>query len=477
LIKFGCDLEHIPNFYTPLARAVESSRPGPTELLANAKAGLDTQHSTTLNAPLHIAVQKAFRTGVSLLLDAGALVDIQNLSGATPLHAAVERGDRQTVDLLLKRGADASIKLQDGTTILDLAVRRGYENITGLLLDGGAAMDQTSTKFCRTPLNVAVGCNKAAIVRLLLDRGADINLPNKGEGGMMWSALHFAADTRSSVEILEILLKYKPALDLRDVENQTPLVIACRQPNIQKIQLLLTAGADATIAVTSSFPLVSRMLTQRKFAVAQLLFDHGASLDYRTARKDTHLHHAVSQDDQETALFLMKNKIEVDSKNMEDASPLMTAAMQDRPDIARILLQHGAAADLQDRTGNTALIHAAATGHLKVVSVLLEYKADPVILSKRGYHAIGAAQHYGNNDIEDLLVKFLESEGRVVYDIRWPGMPIILTREAKENGYELTVRYGRPWLVPKLSYPHDSRSSSTDSRRAVCGEPTSTGPS
>ena len=58
---------------------------------------------------------------VTLLLDKGAKIDVQDDRGYTALTTAAELGHDGVVDLLLKRGADRAIKSKDGKTAADLA--------------------------------------------------------------------------------------------------------------------------------------------------------------------------------------------------------------------------------------------------------------------------------------------------------------------------------------------------------------------
>ncbi len=57
-------------------------------------------------SPLILASANGHAEAVAALLDAGADIHAQDLTGWTALHAAAFRGDRATVSMLLGRGAD-----------------------------------------------------------------------------------------------------------------------------------------------------------------------------------------------------------------------------------------------------------------------------------------------------------------------------------------------------------------------------------
>lgn len=75
------------------------------------------------DTPLHIAVEKGNRFGVSLLVEEGADINRKGARGETPLHKAVGEFDQAMVSLLLKLGADGSVKSRDGETAEQFAKR------------------------------------------------------------------------------------------------------------------------------------------------------------------------------------------------------------------------------------------------------------------------------------------------------------------------------------------------------------------
>ena len=60
--------------------------------------------------------------GIELLLELGADINRQNLSGFTPLHHAVEAEALEAIELLLDRGADTTIKNQRNLTPAEFAL-------------------------------------------------------------------------------------------------------------------------------------------------------------------------------------------------------------------------------------------------------------------------------------------------------------------------------------------------------------------
>ena len=89
---------------------------------------------------LHLACRRGYDEIIQLLLDHGALTEIQGCRMGTPLHIAAEHGRLRAAELLLDHGADVEARDTSGNT----------------------------------PLHVAAAWDSLAVVQFLLTRGADI---------------------------------------------------------------------------------------------------------------------------------------------------------------------------------------------------------------------------------------------------------------------------------------------------------------
>jgi len=111
-----------PDGRTALMAAAIDSRLDAATILIDAGANVDMQDPGGW-AALHFAAQSGSQEIVELLLDAGASVDIVDIHGNTPLgNATFEcRGNGDLIKLLRSRGADPYLENRSGVSPVALA--------------------------------------------------------------------------------------------------------------------------------------------------------------------------------------------------------------------------------------------------------------------------------------------------------------------------------------------------------------------
>src|SRR3954471_13487391 len=95
--------------------------------------------------------------------------------GTTALHWAAHWNDAEAVSLLLRAGANAKAVNRYGATPLSEAVVSGNAAMIEALLNAGASPKTLTSENGETVLMTASRAGNVDAVRLLLDRGADVN--------------------------------------------------------------------------------------------------------------------------------------------------------------------------------------------------------------------------------------------------------------------------------------------------------------
>ncbi|KAI0118337.1 ankyrin [Nemania sp. FL0031] len=223
-----------------------------------------------------------------------------------------------------------------GFAPLHWATYRRKSKIVRALLEAGAAPNIRSTKG-DAPLSIAAKSHDVDSVRLLLEFGADVNLPNPFTG---YTAI-FAAYRHT--EISRLLLDYGAHLGRETINGlQTPLYYAAqesydRKPNSEDrslwaewFQCLLSAGLDIdNQSGTHAMAPIMLSLWNRNTILLELLIDAGARLDLIDSKQRGILHYAVLSTTTESIEILRRAKISSINPDLPDAegeTPLMWLA-------------------------------------------------------------------------------------------------------------------------------------------------------
>lgn len=109
-------------------------------------------------------------TFLALALLCPLIVSAQNLN--EEFFAAVRKGDVAAVKVFLDKGVSVNEKTRYGATALSYACDRSNVELVKLLLERGADVNVKDTFYGEVPLGWALSKRNAQIVKLLLDKGA-----------------------------------------------------------------------------------------------------------------------------------------------------------------------------------------------------------------------------------------------------------------------------------------------------------------
>jgi ankyrin repeat protein len=101
-------------------------------LLEGAEPNIPSQNGYNVY-PIHSAVASNYDMIAKMLLEAGADVNVVQMSGATPLHSAAHNGNIELLIVLLEAGANVEAKMEDGKTPADKASEKGFTEIAKIL--------------------------------------------------------------------------------------------------------------------------------------------------------------------------------------------------------------------------------------------------------------------------------------------------------------------------------------------------------
>ena len=432
---------------TPLHAAAGSDREGIGDSLVVllVEAGADINARTEIGVtPLHLAVNRP--ASAATLLELGADRAAVDDSGyvADPVHCQnfVTRSFfalaiPATVARCIEEGAGVNVPVSDpwsrfatgpyGPRPLHTAVQSAHDPATiAVLLEAGAALHGRNEQDY-TPLHHAAEKGTPAIVRTLLEAGAQVDMRASGydvDWGWDWTPLHLAAEHNPDEEVVRALLDAGADANARAYYGQTPLILAARNANPAVATLLLEAGADVNASEwMGRTALHEAAASNENLAMIDLLLEAGADLQAVGSRAEEYMRiysplgggtplHAAAAGNRNPAVVaaLIRAGAEVDTgrppgaaavpiehagtflteiaiANITDpghTSPLHLAARSNRnPAIIETLVALGADLELRGRDGRTAL-HFAARSNAHAFLALLALGADETAVDDEG---------------------------------------------------------------------------------------------
>ncbi|XP_021941805.1 ankyrin-1-like [Zootermopsis nevadensis] len=174
----------------------------------------------------------------------------------TPLRYAAKTRSWMAVDSLLQGGADdivLKVFYQDQEwrrAALWECAQKGHRNLLEFIMNSGFDVNDVVShpeyNHRKLPLlHIASLYSQEEVVRLLIERGVDINVRSFDNE----TALHFAAQ-RGNVEIMTLLVDAGMSVNETSTGDETPLHVAARHGNLRATEFLVERGADLEIADT-----------------------------------------------------------------------------------------------------------------------------------------------------------------------------------------------------------------------------------
>ncbi|WP_162789201.1 MULTISPECIES: ankyrin repeat domain-containing protein [Sphingomonas] len=138
-----------------------------------------------------------------------AMINFRNDKGESALHVVTARRDTDFLTYFLAKGGDPNLPNGSGDTPLHLAARNGWDDGVQLLLAYRAQVDRPN-KLGETPLIAAVQARQLAVIKRLLENGAN---PDKRDSASGRSARDYAKLDARSATILQLMdsIKARPA--------------------------------------------------------------------------------------------------------------------------------------------------------------------------------------------------------------------------------------------------------------------------
>ena len=283
----------------------------------------------------------------------------------TALISAVRAGNVNEVEKLLKANPGLVNAVdRAGNTLLHYAAGFGSLETMKLLLDKGGDVN-AKNKRRSTPLHWAIPSE--AKVKMLLDRGADVNSPQI-DGR---TPLYNAASAANADVVVKLLLAREADPNRATANGQTPLMAAAGYGGVEVMQMLIAAKANVNAKNGAGATPLMAAATSRSASAVKLLLDRGADPNALTKKNESALQNAATAGAEEPVQLLLEHGANVNVRDDRGYSALMYAAGSEAmpAGIVELLLKKGADASVTGE-GETARSLAAKRGDTAVAQLL-----------------------------------------------------------------------------------------------------------
>ncbi len=299
--------------------------------------------------------------------------------GPDQAYQAIRSGDQARIAAIAGNASEINApERRGGATPLMQAAAFGSLEAMRLLIDKGADVNARSSAGA-TALMWAVA--DLAKVRLLIDRGADVNAVS--ESGR--TALHLAAMSDNSAPIVQLLRSRGAKADAVDKEGMTTLLAAAIGNDTATIRQFVDAGVNVnTPGVLGQTPLLVTA-SLGNLEATRLLLSKGANVNAVSGPPEQKVQNGII----DLGLF----------------TPLIFASSLGPVDLVKALLDAGANINAQESRGMTPLMYSVTTDHgdVEIAKLLIARGANVNLKSTAGETAADWARKSGSAPLISLL--------------------------------------------------------------------------
>ncbi len=366
---------------------------------------------------------------LAALLDAGAPVPLTGRAAARLVATVAQTGDADRLRVLLDRGLpvnpvwDADAAAEEHRRIIEqmqghqatlmsqleaMGMPEEFRSVAENVGSGYETSPDAPSHF-EVPLFQAASSGSAQCVRLLIERGAAVDVRDSSKRTAMYYA--------SSLEVVKLLMHHGLSLVDSDFLGWSPLrdAVSDGEFGLERVRALIAAGADVNVTRDRGFTIFMSAVgsSDRDLRVLRLLVEAGADPHAVTELGWNAFHAAIDVSGEaseeksvrDTLAFLKDLGVNIEQKTHIGETPLAKAVFLGYGIEVRVLCELGADPNAVGSShwccgGECGpprpLLFYVADGQIdgdEKAEALLAAGADPLALDENGYrpldHAVG----------------------------------------------------------------------------------------
>ncbi|PAA93291.1 hypothetical protein BOX15_Mlig000210g3 [Macrostomum lignano] len=312
-------------------------------------------------------------------------LDEQLMSG---LHYAVKCNRVDMVSLLMQAGANVNIKGREGSRPIHVAANFNQSDALRELLNSRRTRVDATDDRGQTALHVACRRNHEPSVKILLSHKANSQL--KELDGT--SVLHLPS-RRNNLELCQMLTTDTGLITCKDKYGVTPLMVAAAEGSEDLLNYFISvckktthgaAGRILDMQDSEGNSSVHFAAKNDKFLAIEILSEHGANLDLQNLEQSAPIHLAATLGHRESVAKLIHLGALPNLSDKNGRTPLHCCIIARQLEICDTLLLAGAQSRAADEDFMTPLHWACRRGLTQAARRLL--RVDPGCLSLVDIH-------------------------------------------------------------------------------------------
>ena len=156
----------------------------------------------------------------------------------------------------------------------------------------------------------------------------------------------------------------------RDVNRNTPLMVAIHFNHRHIVEHLLEAGANVKVSNNNGFTPLMWAVAREDFSLVESLLQQNARKNIQANNGETPLMLAVQKHNLNLVRLLLKHGANPNIPNFDGWTPLMFAVSNRELDIVKVLLANGASTLLKNKEGQTAKDLVTMSEHPVIANAL-----------------------------------------------------------------------------------------------------------
>jgi len=332
---------------------------------------------------------------------------------------------------LVRQGVDLSY-IRPGTQrpLIVMAARKGDPELVRMMLDRGADVTgPVSSIYSYTPIQQAVSNGRTAVVKVLLEYGAQPNddryeytllsvaaknsdVPTArlllAAGASDASSVLFTAVRNRDSQMIKLLLDHGADPDIIVHRGFSPVLNAVQAGCVECVRLLVGAGGKALGHTDKGETVLVLAIKQGQKEIIDIL---SASATPPGSAKD--LFYAVNHQDLQLLETLLALGVSPDTRDDDGDTVLLYLSTRSQyrrqvPEVdvatARVMIAHGADINASGKYGETPLYRAAKTGAVEMALLLIEKGADINAATDNGWTPLKVSLMEGYQEISSALI-------------------------------------------------------------------------